>query len=290
MKYRLIYTLFILFPLLAPAQNFGFFGHKNMFDFNLLSSYPLIYNWTDGNQLSRYRFGEDEVGEYYTHEKSYVDLAYNVSYFRSIKKGLSLGLEYEYRSLRIGAPNVYEKEPYSYYSYGGQVYADHIEYYGQLEQLHVSYQHIIPKVEFSNPEAVFGMGVNHQIGFGVATATLKKRDYEFNLRKQEGDLFNLYLTGNEKAEFRSNFYDFENNKYRFYLLTYAISLRKPISKNLMLSYGFKYNFTYMKGFRDRFTEETDFAYWMSHREAGNRIYPKVMTNILQLKLGVSFLF
>jgi hypothetical protein len=277
--------LFLAVQIELYAQNFGYFGKKNIIDINLLMSHPLIFNIDGGSQRTKYI---DITHSSYTTKKTFLDFSLNINYIRSIKRGLSLGFEFERKRIEVAAPNEFEKVKIIS-NYGSNLY---LRYTGLHELLVFDYQYIIPKVEFSNDESIFGVGINHQIGIGIGRINFQNNDNNFLLKKfNESTFMSDNLTNAEIEEFKTNFYDFSQNKFKLYIITYSINFRKPISKFLMFNYGFKYNLSYVENFVNRnYTYEQNNTYWLSRNQVTNIISGKVMTNILQFKIGLNLVF
>lgn len=259
------------------AQNFGFYGKKNIVDLQVGFYTPFILKWDNG-------FGSDNFykasGTQLIKKKDRVELAYSLNYFRSLSNKTSIGIEFGFQSLDTETPTAMYR--YNSASQSGE----YVE--GKIEQFKFTHFSFIPKFEFSKKDGIFGMGIKHQLGFGFARTTFVQKEYVFDLVNQDSWGADYPLSDTQKAEFKSTMYDFTNNKFKNLILFYALNFRKPLSKSLFLNYGFKYTLNFRNSTIGYINDNN--TYWIDNSQIANLVRQDRLHNVVTFKMGVSYAF
>lgn len=259
------------------AQNYGYYGKKNLVDFQVSMYMPLILKLDTGLDNPIYKADGEKVVD----ARHNIELAYAITYFRSLTKKVSIGLECGYQRLDTRTPANLNR-------YNG---SDYESMYGKIERFQFNHFSFVPKFEFSKNDGIFGMGIKHQLGFGFAKTTFIDKDYatELYLNQEIGwDEYYILLNENQKEEFRTNMFNFSQKKFKNYILFYALNFRKPLSKSLFLNYGFRYTLNFKNRADGFYTEYKN--YWVKNSYIQNAIELDRLYNIISFRLGLSFAF
>jgi hypothetical protein len=84
------------------------------------------------------------------------------------------------------------------------------------------------------------MGLSHQIGLGVSFSNAIEKDYVYGITDNYYTSTTFYENYSDNKTYVDpiNFEEIETVKK--YVLMYALNMRTPITKNLMINYGVKY--------------------------------------------------
>jgi hypothetical protein len=213
----LAFSLLIVNLSFGQKKNFGFYGKKFYLQVDGLFSSPIIYNMLNIS-------GFNDVVSYGTNghnleEKSnWINYGYRISAGIAVKRNVGVGIELGTDFSKV-APN---------YSN-----VDH-------EMLSVSTFSIIPKIELANESALLPMGLSHQFGIGMEWSSIQDENYIFNYYNNFTNQ-NEYVHYNQVSSSELPFGEIKKipSANRFVLL-YDLTMRNPISKSLMITYGFKY--------------------------------------------------
>lgn len=253
------------------SQNLGFMGKKNIVDLGILANGPFITNNLGEIEYNRYHKNSGQVKK----SRDILDLAYQINYTRCLNNNISFGLGFGYQNVDVG---LYYDAVVEYYDTSFQ---DHFGYQANVEHLDFKYSYIIPRLEIRNKNNIFGVGITHQFGLGWGFSSLRDKEYHmdfYNYNHPNDGIF---------ADLRSNFYDYSNNSFKFLICEYALSFRKPISKSLMLNYGFRYNITWQIQ-QKYFSNKSNFI--VSNNDVSDVLSSAIGFNIIQFRFGLSYVF
>lgn len=228
-------TLFLSIVLLATLsvsaqKDNGFYGNKFFIEADLLMNNPLCYNLFDNPYENP---ALKKVGSSLGVGKDQFNIGYRINAGYALKRNLALGIE-------IGQDfSSFYPEKYAYlYDSWNSAYGYEIEH----EMVDITTMNIIPKIEIANSMALLPMGLSHSIGFGVALTKMVEKNYTY--RAQDIYNYNMWTMGTYQ---NSQTDPIEISKYpalRKYVILYAINMRTPLTKNLLLSYGLKYTINF----------------------------------------------
>lgn len=223
MKGLLIAFYFTLASLNSSGQVYGYFGKKNTLSVNSILYTPLIYNLFNIEQLTYKKSGSGV-----TSGRSNLDYGYAIAFSHGFSGRFALGADISVVYGRINTTQVYYKTISSfnnpYYAYGE----------AKVEQLKLRSTTIMPKIEFNTFGEQLPIGINHQIGAGVTISTIKDQAYSYEV---------ISFSSSDGQAPASSFFAPAKDVGKFYNFTmmYAFNIRKPITKQLMINYGLKYN-------------------------------------------------
>jgi hypothetical protein len=266
--FSIIYSQFFI-----SQNNPGLFGKKNVIDLNFTASTPLLQRL--------FNFGETRL--YYVYKdnglqqkRDIIDIAYAFSYSRSISQKTSFGIELSYQKIDTKT-NV---------NYTLKTNPDYIYYEGAVENFKFNHVSIIPRFEFTSQNGIFGIGVNNQLGFGVGLTSFIDKVYETELYDEYYN--SALLSAAQKQGFQNKLYDFSKNKFRNFVILYALNFRQALAKNLMLNYGFRYTLNLLS--KNTSTVMINNNYFLQHDNISQILNREKMTNIVQFKLGLAYVF
>lgn len=267
------YSLFI--SLNYFSQNFGYFGKKNILDFDLACYTPFLRKYFD------------EQGVYYVSTANglkkkgdNIEASFSFNYSRNISRKADFGIEIGYQRIDVGNEQTFSN---SIYDTDGNTFKQ--VYFGALENFKFNHIYMIPKIELRVKNGIFGLGISHQFGCGIGFSRFVNKKYNFDFKKNGSG---VQLSEEEKNDFRTNMYDFSNTDFTNFIFMYALNYRKPISEKLMLNYGLKYSLNV--GFKSITKYNYNPKYFIDTYEIQELIRADKYFNIIQFKLGLSYVF
>lgn len=216
----LIITLSVSFCSFSQVNN-GYYGKRFFVDIEGLGNNPMF-----SNIFANTDNGYSANGTVLSYKKDKFNVGFRINVGFAAKRNLGLSLEFgqDYSSI-YGPDNEMYFDDYTY------SYVNH-------ELIDVKTTVFIPKLEFTTSKALLPMGLSHQLGFGFATSAVIERDY---LYRYTNYMFTSPTVNYETATTDLdpiNFEKFQNVKK--FVLMYALNMRTPITKSLMINYGIKY--------------------------------------------------
>jgi hypothetical protein len=95
----------------------------------------------------------------------------------------------------------------------------------------------IPKLEFASAKSLLPMGLGHQFGIGIENTAVKRKDYLYVVNHSSSDSLKTYSTSYSDLDP----IDFSKvQPVRKIVVLYALSMRTPITKQMMIQYGIRY--------------------------------------------------
>lgn len=262
MKKYIIYYIFLGLTFTSFAQNSGYFGKKNVFEFSMNGQYPLFPNARIlfNNAPKFWKVQDGTMVEGYDN----FDFGFRFTYMRTVKRNIGIGLEFGYDYFSI-------QRTQSVLGFN----------YVATENIDVSSMSIMPKIEFTGEKELLPMGIAHQIGVGVRI--LNPVDKPYSYMNVNGS--SVYGPLNEIPDA----YKYKGGSVKGYTLMYAINMRTPITKFLFLNYGLRYTWNFMaKG--DYYPYASDSNIQMSMEEFRYFARQRKQFSLIQGSLGLSVVF
>lgn len=271
MKKSVLIILYLIFSQHTFGQkNSGYYGKNTFIQIEGLANYPLFSNLlSDGN----YSYGSN--GNFLQNKKDNFNFGFRINAGYAVKRNIALSLEFgqDYSSIY---PNTY--------SY---VYDNSYMYSVQHEMIDIATTVFIPKIEFGTSKSLLPMGLSHQIGFGLAFSKAMEKDYlyryfdEYNYISEEYQNYSTNSTGIDPINFESI------EKVRKFVLLYALSMRTPVSKSLMIHYGIKYTLNVGKPNYHTYANEgnKDYTNSLLYVMSKHRLYSFINANV-----GLTYVF
>ena len=261
-KYNLILTFFILisFSSFGQKKKGGYYGKKFYVQSEGLFSFPLI----------------SKIGEYLGES--------NYTYVANGNK-LEIGSDKFNYGYRLSAGIVLKRNLGFGVEFGHDYSNSNVNYQYNHEMLDISTLVFVPKFEFAHENALLPMGISHHVGIGAEWSTIVDRDYLFGFY----DSFTNYNTIKHYSKVTTDKLPFGEIKnipsIKRYILMYDITMRNPITKNLFLTYGFKYVLKFKAGNqKSSLSNSKNYDYYL------DEINYQRNTNIITFHLGLTLAF
>jgi hypothetical protein len=237
---KFVYTIILIFvtaPFIFSQKDHGYYGKKAIIQIEGLANYPFFSNvLTDeisGESSSKVSNGKLVSG------KDRFNYGFRGTLGYALKRNKAILFEVGQDYSNVGPDN----GRYIYDEFGNS------QRINRHEMLDIVTTSFIPKIEFATSKSLLPMGIGHQIGFGIANSKVKEKNYMYeavNYDSFSGS--STYITKTYES-YTSDIdpINFEKMKVvRKYVLLYALNVRTPLSKSLLLNYGIRYSFNFGK--------------------------------------------
>ncbi len=269
---HLILTLFISACSLSFAQNTGLYGKKRFLEVNGLGYVPII-GWFAADLNEVYK----REGNLLLPGKDIINYGFRLNLGTTVKRNVALSVEFGYDYANIVANDYVDVDGVDNWGYNTTA-----RYYFDHEMLDITSMVIMPKIEFTKDGGLLPLGLNHQIGIGYTSSTVKDREYLYTTSG-----FNYeYFTPNEDPEKLIDKIANYDQKHIGYSFLYAFNVRTPITKSLLINYGLRYTLN----IRNRSQIYSPGNYGMSAEEVSSRIGRMRLSNAITFNLGLTFAF
>jgi hypothetical protein len=224
---QLFIAIILLGSTYATAQkNNGFYGKKFFIQPEFLINTPLAYNLFSNDFDNPYLAAAGTTG--LITKRDLVNVGYRVTAGYALKRNMALGIEVG-QDFSSFYPNRYSyiNDPMGY-SYSVEI---------EHEMVDITTMNIIPKMEFANSNSLLPMGLSHTVGFGISLTKMVEKNYVYRNLDYYMGTAGIYNYQNSSTD------PIEISKYpplRKFVILYAINMRTPITKNILISYGLKY--------------------------------------------------
>lgn len=257
----LIVTLFITF-LTYSQKNNGYYGKRFFLDIEGLGNFPMF-----SNLFSNTDNGYAANATILSPQKDNFNVGFRVNAGFAVKRNLGLSIEFGQDYSSVYGPDY-------------EMYFDDYTYsYVKHELIDVRTTVIIPKFEFTTSKALLPMGLSHQLGFGFATSSAVEKDYMYQYTNYQFTSPIVHYDTYSNDLDPINFEKIQNVKK--FVLLYALNMRTPITKSLMINYGIKYTINIGK-------KPNDYYYAYSGGDPTLN-YTKYVENSIARHRGFSFM-
>lgn len=210
-------VVFIVSILSLNAQdNYGYYGKKNYLDISSSSYIPVLYNLfsNDGAKLT-------PSGNSLTRSNDWFNVGIRANLGRTFDSNFGMTLE-------LGYDNITLNKDRALYDASNGI--------KQHESLKAHSILILPRFEISGRNGLLPNGLVHQFGIGVSINRIVKKNYFVD--------YGSYTTGGPNGELKDQEELFENSNLnssmKLIQFMYGLKMRVPVSKSLMINYGFRY--------------------------------------------------
>lgn len=263
--------LILLFALLLSnliySQNTGLYGKRFAVQIDLLNSYPLFSNI----QVSKTNRFKNKSGKLVQGSDNF-DFGLNFSGMYAVKNNVGIGLEYTMNFLSIYSPTHINRE----YEING------LSYYESLginhERMKMNTSIVMAKIELTSKNGLLPIGLSHQIGFGISFTKLVKDDYLYTIVASPND---------EIPEYEEKFYNYDNKSFKGFTCMYALNVRMPISKRVMISYGLRYTLNLLPYASSGNGYNSDNSYWIDKQTAYYLVKERINYSFIRFNIGLA---
>jgi hypothetical protein len=255
----LFFSLLILNIGLSQKKNAGFYGKRFYVQADGLFSYPVMaLFFNDGSYYYAAKGNNLVEGNYK------FNYGFRLSAGYALKRNFGIGLDFGYDFCKAGI---------------------NPDYYNKHEMFDISTMVFVPKIEFAHQNALLPMGISHHIGIGAEWSNIVDRDYLFSKYDPSTGFETTYNYKNVPVS-ELPFGEIKNiPSIKRYILMYDITMRNPISKNLFISYGFKYVLKFSGE-----DQESKLANSPNFEDYLNEINYIRNTNLITFHLGLTLAF
>lgn len=251
------------------SQDIGFLGKKNVLDLNVNLSLPLFY-CLNNNQI--YVVKNDEL---VLKKIDLIDYGLRMSYSRTLKRNLGLGLQMGYDFFTAKINSIFNEKYKDVFSADNK----------HQEQLKLRSFVINPNIQIPTKNGMHPIGVTHEFGFSFQIISLSKLEY----LSEKYNYYNDSIKPKYYTIDYNNYFD-KTHKNRFFVnsVNYNLNLRYPLSKSILLKFGINYSFNWLK---KKYTEVSENSYMEKiNSTIENEIFDKKLKSILLFNLGLSKVF
>jgi hypothetical protein len=144
----------------------------------------------------------------------------------------------------------------------------------------------MPKIEIASKRALLPMGFSNQFGIGISMARPVNKQYDAEARVFNGIDKSTTVKVNPQY-MNKHFYNFENaDPVKTLTIMYALSMRTPLSRHLMLNYGVRY--TLNLALNNGGSKTGD--YIVTESQMGELIQKQQILTLLRFNLGFTYVF
>jgi hypothetical protein len=266
-----LFTLLIITTLAFQTigQEKGYFGRKTMIEIGGGGAFPLFQNI----------FGQDkgyiQKGGEFQKSLNLLDANFRASFGVVLTENAAIALEYQQK--------YYAFNPIKGTTIGRQFVND----LGQTitEEINAKAVHmslteriIMPRFIFSTKQGRVPAGITHEIGVGYSMIAFNNRKPDLSV-----DTAGIYSV----QDVQDFFLDERVEELKGLKWMYGVRMNYPISKQLLFHFGVRYSYNTLfkkKAYRDY--DQTQ--YWLSGKEAWEKINQRRQFGIMELNLGLTF--
>lgn len=204
----------ILASVIAFGQNTGLYGKRFIVELSSTGSIP-VFNLG----MRQYKAKNNRL--YY--KSDYFDYGVRGSFSYALLNNFGFGFEAGIDFSSIPAPTGLEIDTNN---------DDYSDYFIDMEHERLKIRTIsfIPKFEFTTRNGLLPIGLNHQIGFGFTKTRVLKDDYVYESYDE------IPIT-----TLSDDLFDYDNAAgVKSFQILYALNVRTPINKRILISYGMRY--------------------------------------------------
>ena len=233
--FTLIYLLGSTFAIFGQ-KDYGYYGNKAIVQLEGLANYPFFSNVlvNDVTGEPSYKRSGDKLVE--TKDRFNYGFRGTIGY--AVKRNTAILFEVgqDFSNAGPESNSITDVNGYSY-----QI--------SKHEMLNVVTTSFIPKIEFATSKSLLPMGIGHQIGFGIANSKIIEKDDSYEIESYDSFTGNFGYETVKYSDSKSDVdpINFANlTSIKKYVLMYALSVRTPLSKSILLNYGVRYTLNFGK--------------------------------------------
>ena len=204
----------------------GIYGKRTVIEFQGMGTMPIVYNALTGIQQLYKQQGTNLVDSRHVFE-----FGFRTGISHAFTNQFGLGLEFGFERQVMSAPSsvrlTYQNGSFS----GERIF--NIRH----EKLRLNTFTFMPKIEISSRTNLLPIGLSHQIGVGYTRASVGERDYLLLLENPNNDTIT--------SPIETGVINYEDT-YTGFTFMYQISMRTPVTDQLMISYGIRYNANFVR--------------------------------------------
>ena len=260
---NIVFLLAFVTSFSTTAQTSGYYGKKNVVEFNTGMSLPLFNIFG----MSYYNYMKVD-GSRMKSGNNYFDFSFRASYMRANVGDFGFGFEYS---------NIHRNIP------GATYFNDTIGKYMIFEKLGTTTHLFMPKLELTTDNGLLPVGLSHQFGIGYGRTSIKAGEHAYGTTIHS-DLVpkgsSIPITGTV-----TNAANFDLVATSLTIL-YEMHVKVPVSKSITVNYGFRYNVNI--GLGSKYVNTNN--YYLTNSEAVRSIQRSNLRSVISFNIGVGYVF
>jgi hypothetical protein len=272
MKLGLLISLFTLCSLFSFTQEAGYYGKNMSIEFKGMGQLPVFQNV----------FGEDKGYVFKNNElqASYnlKDLSFSVALAKMTNENQGYGLELISRSYQFN-PLKYNEINRQYVDETNQVISQYVNAKAAFVPVHELT--IMPKMIYNSNQSRLPVGFSNEFGIGYSIIRITNMHPDLS--------FDTTNTTISIAEVQKEFIATEAEELKGLVLMYGLKMNYPLTKSLLFSIGFRYQYNTLLN-QKSFEKMEQTTAWMSGREVWSRINQRRLWGFFNAGVGMVYCF
>lgn len=280
MRLLILFTLLVCTLKLTAQDNRGYYDSKFFLSFDGLVNNPFFYNMkNDYFEYSKYNKKLEQKSDK-------INFGFKLDLGIIAKRNLAFSVELGQEFSNIYTPSVIN------YIQNNGYYSNTYNINVIQSQLYVRTFSIFPKIHFATKNALLPLGLSHQIGLGMNYSTLVDKNDGYIMETNNSDYYYYSFDVDSLTNhYDTKFFDFENQKAtKTIAVLYALNMKTPITKKILLNYGFRYTLRINYFSNVTIPEFTDNKYIYSQGLITDMIKIQRTRNIINFNLGLTYVF
>lgn len=290
MKKLLLFVLFFSGFNSFSQKSKGYYGRRFFVGTEVVANFPGIYNLA-------------KRGEKYDHQMNRVIDKLNYGFHLNggviINKNFALSIDYSkgYFDICPGSTNYKDYYPEVIFIYNGE------SQYLHTESMQVRSNSFMLKFEVGSRRNLMPLGLSNQFGIGISYSKVINHFYNSQAYYKPYDYVNTYsnqanASNLNKSEnyydinpsyLEKHLYDFDNQlPTKTIDISYGLTNRTPLTKQLMLSYGIKVMCHLPLRSNSVMSKDDDFIY--SRYKLEKEIIKQMSLNVFHFNWGITYVF
>ncbi|GAB5416253.1 MAG: hypothetical protein Crog4KO_11630 [Crocinitomicaceae bacterium] len=262
MKIFLVIVSLLSFPVFAQT---GLYGRRSIVEVQGIGSMPIVYNFFNGLRPFYNQQGDNLVDG-----RNLIEYGCRVNVMRAFTNQIGIGAEFGYERQIMSAPDFINLQYFNGFNNDVGLYDL------RHEKIRLNTITFMPKIEISSRTNLLPIGLSHQVGFGYTRVSVDERNYTYIVQNSDNDSI---ITPTENGFLN---YDYTYTGFTF---MYQINMRTPITDQIVLTYGIRYNGNFVRRRRpsDGFSSVGEFDMINEIRDRRNPAF-------VQLNFGIGYAF
>jgi hypothetical protein len=272
MKSIFLISFFTFCSLFSFAQEVGYYGKKMSVEFKGMGQLPIFQNV----------FGEDKGYVFKNNElqASYNlrDVSFSVALAKMTSENQGYGLELISRSYQFNPLKINEINR-QYVDENNQVISQYLN--AKVAFVPVNEVTIMPKILFSSNQSRLPVGFSNEFGLGYSIIHITNTHPELS--------FDTTNTSISIKEVQKEFIATEGEELKGLVLMYGLKMNYPLTKSLLFSVGFRYQYNTLMN-QKSFEKMEQTTAWLSGREIWSRINQRRQWGFFNAGIGLIYCF
>lgn len=254
------------------AQESGYYGKKMSIEFKGILQIPVFQNV----------FGEDKGFVFKNNElqASYNlrDVSFSVAFAKMTSESQGYGMELISRSYQFN-PLKYNEINRQYVDGSNQVISEYLN--AKVAFIPVHELTIMPKLIYTSNQSRLPVGFSNEFGIGYSIIRITDTRPELSIEPTNTTI--------NSVDVQKNFIASNAEELRGFVLMYGLKMNYPLTKSLLVSLGFRYQYNTLLN-KNRFDKMEQTTAWMSGKEIWSRINQRRLWGFFNAGVGLVYCF